>query len=180
VKGKMKTYEITYLTVNEETNDAKTVAPALANHGAKIVSVHPWGARRRLIHPIKKETQASYTTVVFEAEPSAVLPIEADLRLNNDVLRSIVVVFEPGVFHRSTPIEEAPVARGAEVKEEKVTAEVAQSPEISEVAPTQPALDEKPTEDKPKRKRVTKKATQEDEKALDEKLEALLKEDITA
>jgi small subunit ribosomal protein S6 len=183
----VKTYEITYLTVQEEAADANTIASTLAGHQAKIVSVHPWGTRRKLAYPIKKEDQAFFTTVIFEAEPAALAPIDRALHLNNNVLRILILDFVPGYFHRATQTtEEAQTAKPAEVKE-PVVAPVTEEKEVATVTTTEetpvesaPVAKETPTaEDKPKRKRATKKVTEEEQKALDEKLDALLNEDIT-
>lgn len=171
----MKKYEITYLTKQEEGHDAKSIAPAFAEHKATIVSVHPWGARRKLVYPIKKEDQAFFTTVVFEADPSAVKPIETALQLNNDILRSLVVIYEPGIFDRS-PVSE-------ETTKEAVTPEET-TPELAPTEPEEKAettTTEEVAEEKPKRKRATKAASETavPSESLDEKLDALLNEDIT-
>lgn len=176
----MRKYEITYLSVGEENASASLIAPVLATKEAKIVSVHPWGGRRRLTYPIKKQDQAFFTTVVFEAEPVAVQPIDAALQLNNDVLRFLIVHYEPGTFDRpatynsenSREVETKPSPRVTEVKGE-APAEVA----AESVATDTPA--EAPVKPAPK-KRATKKATKADDKVLDEKIEELLKEDITS
>lgn len=179
----MKTYEVTYITLGEEGYDAATISEVLAKHACKIVSVHPWGARRKLAYPIKKQDQAFYTTVVFEADASVVLPIENALKLNNDVLRSLVTSYEPGYFQRMS----APATTGgSEAKEEKPKAEaVTEEAPVEEIVPIEEAtkeaespVEEAPVaEEKPKR-RVAKKVTEEDSQALDEKIDALLNEDI--
>lgn len=172
----MKQYEVTYITVNEEAANAATLSPILQENGAKIVSVFPWDGRRKLAYPINKQDQGFYTTVVFESETSAIAPIERAIQLTEGVLRALIVEFVPGLFHR-TP--EAPRAPKAVTKEET---KEAIEPVTTEAEA--PAEEEKPaeeeTEEKPKAKRTRKAATQEDTKALDEKLEELLKEDITA
>lgn len=176
----MKKYEITYLTLQEEDFNAGTISGILNDHNAKIVTVHPWGTRRKLAYPIKKQDQAFYTTVVFEADQAAIQPIETALRLNNDVLRSLVVTYEPGYFDRAASQEDAkdkPETKKAEVKEE-VTVEQTPAETVEEA--TTPEAEAPAEEEKPKRKRTVKKeVTEEETKALDEKLNELLNEDIT-
>lgn len=175
----MKTYEITYLTVAEETHDAATVNEALASNGGKIVSVHPWGSRRRLAYPIKKQDQAFYTTVVFEAEPSALKPLDRALNLNNDVLRFLIVEFEPGYFQRAQASQtEAPAVKESEEAATPAPA-VEETPVTEEVSTParEESTEETSEEEKPKRKRATKKSDEE-QKELDEKIDALLNEDI--
>ncbi len=163
----MKTYEITYLTAGEESADAKTIAPVLQSHGAKIVSVFPWEGRRKLTYPIKKQDQAFYTTVVFETEPTALVEIDRDLRHNDAVLRSIIVIFEPGMFHRSPEVVRPP----RETKEETVVEAVE--------TPTETPAEEPKEEEKPKRKRTPRATTPEDKQELDKKLDELLNKDLT-
>jgi small subunit ribosomal protein S6 len=191
----LKKYEVTYLTVAEENHNAGTVASILADNGAKIESVHLWGGRRKLAYPIKKQDQAFYTTVVFEAEPSAVQPIERALSLNDDVLRSLVVLYTPGFFERAAAGEDMPAplkereTKSAPAEEVKTEAAVEETPvteateapaEVAEATePTEEKVEEAPVaEEKPKRTRA-KKATAEDAKVLDEKIDELLNEDIT-
>lgn len=164
----MRKYEITYLTIKEEGHDAATITPVLSENSAKVVSVHPWGARRRLAYPIQKQDQAFYTTVVFEADASAIRPIEEALRLNNDVLRSLVVVYQPGYFDRMNAAPEKPVQKESteEVKTE-APAEVTEEPKAeAEEAPAKP-------------RKTKKEAPAEEEVALDDKIDALLNEDLT-
>ncbi len=169
----MRTYEITYLTVKEETPDAATIAGVLKDHEAKIVSVHPWGNRRKLAFPIQKQDQAFFTTVVFDADPSVVQPIENALKLNPEVLRSLLVLFEPGFFHRAP---ERVQSESTDDKAEKTAPAPVVEPIETVVAETPAEASMTTTEEKPK-KRATKKAP-EDDKSLDEKLDELLKEDI--
>jgi ribosomal protein S6 len=177
----VKTYEITYLTLNEEGSDAGTIATTLANHNARIVAVHPWGGRRKLTFPIKKEEQAFFTTVVFEAETSVIAPLERAFQLNTAIMRSLIVAYQPGLFDRGATEEATPKAASPEVKTETpvtepVKEEQAATPEVAtEEAKTETPA---PAEAKPKRKRAPKK-TEEEQKELDKKLDELLNEDLT-
>lgn len=197
-RNSLKKYEVTYLTVAEENHNAGTVSDILAQNGATIVSVHLWGGRRKLAYPIKKQDQAFYTTVIFEAEPSAVQPIERAFTLKDDVLRSLVVTYVPGYFERiaagedvTAPSRErdAKPARTEEAKEEVAAAPAEETvaeeaPSTEEVAEIPADAAEEKTEEapaeevKPKRARA-KKADAEEVKALDEKIDELLNEDIT-
>lgn len=180
----MKTYEITYMTVLEEGNDAKSIAPILASHSSKIMSVHPWGNRRKLTYPIKKQDQAFFTTVVLEAEPSSIAGLQREIHLSNDVLRALIVEFEPGIFHRSASVEDKAKAGEksplTEATAEATTAEPQPEPAVAEPekAKRETAEVTPEAEPKPKKRRATKTTTS-DEKSLDEKLDALLNEDIT-
>ena len=152
----MRTYEITYITLDEETPSASAITAVLSQHNAKIMSVHPWAGRRKLAYPIKKQDQAFYTTVIFEAEPDTIVPIERAVQGLDAVLRLLIVHFEPGIFHRSES-----AARVADEKETGAkTAETEVLPPVlaEEVKPeTTEAKEEAPvvpSEEKPKRTRA--------------------------
>ena len=46
--------------------------------------------KKRLAYPIKKENEALYYEVVFDAEPASVPKMVSQFRINTDVLRTIV------------------------------------------------------------------------------------------
>lgn len=83
----MALYEITFLT-KEETDPG--VRQAIEALGASVSDESSLG-RRRLAYPIKKETQAVYTTYVFEAEAGQLPELNRRLRLNGAVLRYLIV-----------------------------------------------------------------------------------------
>lgn len=178
----MSKYELTYLTVGEEPADAPSVRDTLAKHEATIESVNVWTGRRKLAYPIQKQDQAFYTTVVFGAEPEGVKPISDALLSNEGILRSLIIHYIPQPVRGGTgEPEKATVSRSSDIRHHEETAvdegTILKSP--AETSPEVAAQPVKPAEEaKPKRK--TKKATDEEVKALDEKLEELLSEDITA
>ncbi len=159
----MRKYELTYLTAHEEGTEAKTVAAFLDARHAAIVSVHPWSVRRRLVHPIKKQDQAFYTTIVFQAEPTEIKPLEDALKLDHNIIRALIVHYEPGYFDRSP------------AGEESARTEAAKSGAAAPVEPVAPAPAALP---KPRRPRKTADQPAADPKSLDEKIDELLKDDV--
>lgn len=83
----MALYEITFLT-KEETDPG--VRNLLEQVGGAITDESRLG-RRRLAYPINKETQAAYTTYGFDILSAKLTEIDQKLRLNNDILRYLIV-----------------------------------------------------------------------------------------
>lgn len=170
----MKTYEITYLTSTEETANAESVRETLSKHGATISSVQPWGSRRKLAYPIKKQDFAFYTTVIFDSEPTSLKPIDQELAASDGVMRFLLIHHVPQPERSTLPDGGTPKPKAAATMSEPATKPVVEAAETpTEV--TQPVVAE--AADKPKRRAKKTEAT--DVKALDETLDKLLSEDIT-
>src|SRR5262245_34183768 len=67
-----------------------------SNEGAvtELITTSPWG-RRRLAYEIRDYRDGFYALYHFNLDPSRVSEVERDLRLNNQVLRSLVVSYAP-------------------------------------------------------------------------------------
>jgi small subunit ribosomal protein S6 len=67
-----------------------------SNEGAvsELITTSPWG-RRRLAYEIRDYRDGFYALYHFDLDPSRVSEVERDLRLNNQVLRSLVVSYAP-------------------------------------------------------------------------------------
>ena len=78
--------------VGEEALAAATqrVADQIAARGGQVEKVDTWG-RRRLYYPIKHLRDGQYVVYAFSAEPAAVRELEASWRIQEDVLRHLVV-----------------------------------------------------------------------------------------
>jgi small subunit ribosomal protein S6 len=106
-------YELMTLINPEVTDDALTtevdyVAGLITSFGGEITQIKrdtPWG-RRRLAYPIQRFRDATYVLFQFLATPSIISTIERDLKLDERVIRYLLVRFEAPV--------EAAVEPGAE------------------------------------------------------------------
>ena len=58
--------------------------------GGKVLSVDAWG-KRRLAYLIKKQNEGIYGLLVVELSPEGPAAIDADLRMNEEVLRYLLV-----------------------------------------------------------------------------------------
>ena len=65
----------------------------LGEQGASIVDVDRWGARK-LAYEIRKRPQGNYTFITFQAEPDKVQVIDRACRLDENVLRHLILLAE--------------------------------------------------------------------------------------
>lgn len=106
---------------------AERVGRLIADQGGVIDRINPWG-KRRLAYELDGHHEGIYIVLNFHAEQKAVAELERVLRLNERVLRHIVV-------HQ----EEPPAAEAEEGSEEGVPAAepgAAETGAASEPAPT--------------------------------------------
>ena len=89
---------------------ADQVASVLAERGGEVRKREYWGLRG-LAYRIKKNRKAHYMLLGIAAEPPAMQEVERQLRLNEDVLRSLTV--------RVEAIEEGPSAIIAKRSEDR-------------------------------------------------------------
>jgi small subunit ribosomal protein S6 len=85
----------------------------LATDGAGAPTVNHWG-RRTLAYPIKKRTTGYYVVANFETEPSKLPEFERAIRLDEGVLRFLVVLND----NPPTPPQPIP-SRVGEIEEEE-------------------------------------------------------------
>ena len=65
----------------------------LTRFGAAIEKVDDWG-KRRLAYEIQKKNEGFYSFTTFTAEPGAPAELESRLRIEEDVLRYLIVRVE--------------------------------------------------------------------------------------
>ncbi|HZS93670.1 MAG TPA: 30S ribosomal protein S6 [Chloroflexota bacterium] len=93
----MNLYEMTFI-VRPDLDDEQTRAVAdqiterLKTAGGEIAAAYPWmPARRRLAYPIKDFNDGYYVTTVFRLEPGELREFENGLKLNDNILRFLIV-----------------------------------------------------------------------------------------
>lgn len=163
----MKQYEITYLT--QEDLKEKPVAKEIEELGGKIISALPLG-QKQLVYKIKKAKEAYFTTVIFDIEGEKVVDLNRKLDLKDEILRHLIVILKlpkeilpkaPKAVKEKTVEIETPKV---ELPEEKIEEKAAETPK-----PTKAVKAEKETKE-------SKIEEKERLKALDKKLDELLKE----
>jgi small subunit ribosomal protein S6 len=65
----------------------------LTSDSGQISAVEHWG-KRQLAYPIAKERTGNYVVAQFEAEPAALPEFERTLKLDDDLLRYLIVLSE--------------------------------------------------------------------------------------
>ena len=121
----MRPYEMMLILapdIPEEELDPSidTIETYITNQNGSVVIINqdsPWG-RRRLAYPIRHQghdvRDGFYTLWYFDAEPTAIVEIERELRLNDRIIRHMIVSLDEQVT--LIPIE-PPAAEGSEAGE---------------------------------------------------------------
>lgn len=91
----MQDYEVTYILAptlaDEEVAGAnERVSSLISNAGGEVVDVHPWGGKRRLAYPIEHHRDGYYITTKFKTAPEAAYAFDAQLKLQDAVIRHMV------------------------------------------------------------------------------------------
>jgi small subunit ribosomal protein S6 len=93
----LNAYEMTFI-VRPDLDEDQTrsavdqVTGRIANAGGEVVATVPWNPpRRRMAYQIRDFGDGLYITTVFRIDSQALRPIESALRLNENVLRFLLV-----------------------------------------------------------------------------------------
>ena len=91
----MKAYELLFFvapTISDEDRIAvmKRIETTIAEGEGKVDNVDEWG-KRKLAYEIKGLTDGDYTLVKFHADPQNVAELDRVLRINDAVVRHMIV-----------------------------------------------------------------------------------------
>ncbi|MBS5935781.1 MAG: 30S ribosomal protein S6 [Veillonella sp.] len=93
----MNKYEVMVIVkpAEEEVTNAtiEKVEALIARVGGTVEKVDRWG-KRRLAYPVKKFTDGFFTLVNFEAAPAEIKEIDRVLKINDEILRHMIVKHE--------------------------------------------------------------------------------------
>lgn len=139
----MKKYDTTFiiggsLSVEERESLIEKFKSALEKLGGKVDRIVRWGMRT-LAYQIKKSSQGYYVIFYYEADPLSIKTFERELRINENVLRYMTLVFD-GKHPEYIPDEEIRRSGVAQSHSEPVVAAVV--PEISSVEDIEEVIDE--------------------------------------
>lgn len=90
-----KQYEL-ILMFSVEQNDVsaeKGLAEKAKKYKVKVVTLDKWGVKT-LAYPIKKQTKAYYLRYLLEAEPADILEFEKAVRMDETVIRYLMVNYQ--------------------------------------------------------------------------------------
>jgi len=144
----MRNYEL--MVVIDSSSDAEKIdrtvnkiQETLTEKGGKILSVDHWG-RRRLAYEIQRRQYGFYVLFAFEFDPKEVKDLNRLLRLNQMVLRHLILVLDPRVIAMQPrrPKEEVletpdAVPSAAVALEGDIIAEEVEAPGMEEMLPAQ-------------------------------------------
>ncbi|MBN1267275.1 MAG: 30S ribosomal protein S6 [Anaerolineales bacterium] len=139
----MRNYELAYIAdpdLDEQSLSGlqEKIAGWIEAEGGKVLKVNRWG-RRRLAYQINKKQDGFYTFIKVELPPTAGQTLEQNLRINEDIMRFMLILEEPA---EEIPADEKPAeVKPAEVKPaEEKTAE--EEPAEDKTAEEMPAEEE--------------------------------------
>lgn len=94
----MREYEIVYifdsvLTEDQVNEKLEKYHQHITSDGGEITAVDHWG-KRQLAYPIRKKTAGYYVVVQFTAAPEGLPELERTLKLDDDLVRYLIVLSE--------------------------------------------------------------------------------------
>ena len=95
----MANYELVYILMptfeDEQLGPVyETISGLVQNLKGEVSEVKPWG-RRKLAYPIKGFRDGNYVEMRFAMSPTAAAELERSLRLNESVIRYLLVRKDP-------------------------------------------------------------------------------------
>ncbi|VAX36879.1 hypothetical protein MNBD_UNCLBAC01-1375 [hydrothermal vent metagenome] len=98
-KTVLKKYEMVVIIDAKLTNEEKEVARKDAteivnNAGGNVINSQVWIEKQKFTFEIKKCTEGLYYSINFESEASAINKMRAGLRLNEQILRSLIILVD--------------------------------------------------------------------------------------
>ena len=94
----MASYEVMYVLVPNLEDEAYAAATQrfsdlITENGGQVDKVDVWG-KRRLAYELKKRREGYYTLIYFDAPAAAVKELDRVLKINENVLRHMIVRHE--------------------------------------------------------------------------------------
>ena len=96
----MKEYESIFilrpnLKENDIDGEIDKVVELVKKDRGKVISVDKWGMKK-LAYKMKKEREGFYILIRFSSKPSFIKSFNSNLKLNENILRHIVIKIEGG------------------------------------------------------------------------------------
>lgn len=137
----VRDYEMTFVLTTTIDEEASATAVERVNQlilagGGSVTEVHAWG-RRRLAYPIAHQRDGMYITTRFSLPGGAVSMLDNDLRLNEHILRHLIVRQEDVPVRPVVPVPRPPVSASTAVPAELLL----EREEIEDAAPADPETD---------------------------------------
>lgn len=97
------------ITPDHEENQADALienVKGIIEGSGNLIHIDNWG-KRRLSYPIRKRSEGYYVIYVFECEASFVAQLNQALRVNEDILRHMIVRYEDDIEKLKAAPDEA-------------------------------------------------------------------------
>ena len=125
----MRDYEIVYIFKSsfmpeEIEQKLEKYHGVLTGDGGEITAVEQWG-KRQLAYPIRKESNGYYVIAQFTAQPAALPEFERRLKLDEDLLRHLIVISEGELPRPAASLEHAEARTEAPTPSDKAAKDVA-------------------------------------------------------
>jgi len=170
----MRDYEIVYIFKSsfmpeEIEQKLEKYHGVLTGDGGEITAVEQWG-KRQLAYPIRKESNAYYVIAQFTVQPAALPEFERRLKLDEDLLRHLIVISEGELPRPAASLEHAEGRTKAptESADADKGAESADADKGAESADAEPAAAESDSESDGADSESEESAPAADESAADE------------
>lgn len=95
----------------------------LEKHKAEVVTSRPWDEQRKLSYPINKQKKAMYYLLYFKVESRAVPEIEADFKLNESVIRYLVIRIDTKISEAMLAVAKDPHGMALQAANEEMVDE---------------------------------------------------------
>ncbi len=87
----MQNYQLTLLIKDSlEEKDRKALLESLIKQLGKVTKEDLWGLKD-MVYPIKRSNKAFYAHFEFENEPGEIPALDKSLKLNEDILRYLLI-----------------------------------------------------------------------------------------
>lgn len=92
----MSKYEAMFITKSNlgepnKKNLFAQITSSITKNDGKVISSSVWADKKKLGFPINKHQEADYFLVNFQINPSQINPIKQAYRLNEDILRLLIL-----------------------------------------------------------------------------------------
>lgn len=164
----MSLYDITVII--KDKAELPRIAALIDGQGGTVSSQREIGARQ-FAYPVRKQTAGHYASFVVEIEPPKMVALQSAMNLSEDILRALVIHYQPVKSLAPEVVKEAPVMPEVHQEAPKIVTPKPLEPVIPAVkkAPVKRAL-------KPIKKAKPDLSDKQRLKALDEQLKKLLQE----
>lgn len=150
------------IVVNPDVGDEQAraiverITNVIATHEGQVVRVNAVG-RRRLAYPIDHHRDGLYFYFDLMLGPTSVVEIERSLRVNEDIIRHLILVRDPRVVAQQRAREaeaqlraaESPAESGEETEEMPAAAPLLEEETGEEFPEKAPLRDEEPDDEEP-------------------------------